>query len=184
MPELLISPARSLRSFRRVAARLAALAALGLVAGAVAGLLWWWLVDLPSYRVGEDGAATTSERDLAAVIGSDAWYGALGLAFGIGIGLLAWRWLGRLGWPVVVVALLVALAGGVVCWVAGSQLGPGPFDPRLAAARPGDLVPIPLTLHTRASLLSWPLGAVLPIMLAASLGPEQQPEQEPERMSE
>src|SRR4029453_14023076 len=41
---------------------------------------------------------------------------------------------------------------------------------RRAAADPGNLVPIELTLRAKASLLAWPFFAVIPILLGASLG--------------
>ena len=44
------------------------------------------------------------------------------------------------------------------------------FDPRLAAARPGDVVPVELTVRARVALAVWPLFAVVPVLLGSSLG--------------
>ena len=144
--------------------------AFGAGVGALAGAGWWWLVDLPAYRVNPDGGAVTSERGLADYLGGDAWFAVLGLLAGLVLGLTAWRRLGRWGWPVVVVTAVVAAGSGLLCWTVGYHLGPGAFNPRLAQARPGDLVPIALTIRTRASLVVWPLAAIIPVLLGASLG--------------
>jgi len=138
--------------------------------GAVAGVLWWWLVDLPGYLVDNDGKAVTSERGLADFIGGDAWFTLLGAVVGLVLGCLAWLRLQLLGWPVVLVSALAALGAALVCWTVGYHLGPGDFTVRLADARPGDLVLVELTVRARASLLVWPFAATVPVLLWSSLG--------------
>ena len=61
-------------------------------------------------------------------------------------------------------------AAALVCWLVGYRLGPGDFTARLAAAKPGDIVPIELTLRARAALLTWPFFAMIPVLLGSSLG--------------
>jgi hypothetical protein len=153
-----------------VLARAVAFAHLGLGLGAAAGVAWWAVVDLPEYVVNTDGGASISERGLTEFLGGDAWFCALGLIVGALIGLGAWRWFRDLGWPLVLGVCALAVAASLVCWLVGYQLGPGEFAPRLAAARPGDLVPIELTLRAKASLLVWPFVAVIPVLLGSSLG--------------
>lgn len=160
--------------WRRLLARTAGLVALALGLGALAGVVWWWLTDLPSYLVGPDGGASTSERGLAQVLGSDAWFTGIGVVVGLLLGILAWRRLRGLGWGVVLAGPLTALAAALVCWAVGHALGPGEFTSRLAAAKPGDRVPIVLTLQARASLLVWPFLAVVPILLGSSLGRDEE----------
>jgi hypothetical protein len=150
--------------------RIACFFALALGIGAAAGVIWWAVADLPTYRVNSEGGAATSERGLSEFISGDAWFTVIGLVAGVGLGLLGWRLFRRLGWPVVLVVVLSAVAAELVCWLVGYQLGPGAFEPRLAAADPGDLVPIELTLRAKASLLAWPFFAVIPILLGSSLG--------------
>lgn len=144
--------------------------ALGLGLGAVAGVVWWAVVDLPAYRINAAGEAITSERGLASQIVGDAWFAVLGAVTATLLGVLAWRRFRNLGWSVVLLAGLVALAAALVCWSVGSHLGPGELSVRLAAARPGDLVPIELTIRARAGLILWPLFAVIPVLLGSSLG--------------
>lgn len=149
--------------------------------GVGAGVLWERIVHLPGYTVGQNGTASTTERGLAQFVAGDAWFSCIGFFVGIGLGIVAWKWFGRLGWPVVVVAVVGAVCSGLVCWWVGYQLGPGNFDARLAAARPGDFVPIALTLRTPVTLLVWAFGAVIPVLLRSSLGRDEEEDQLPPR---
>ena len=144
--------------------------ALAVAAGFAAGVVWWAVVDLPTYRVNSDGGAATTERGLSEFISGDAWFVVIGLVVGVGLGLAGWRWLRPLGWSLVLVVGCAAVVAELVCWLVGYRLGPGEFAPRLAAAKPGDLVSIELTLRARASLLTWPFFAVIPVLLGSSLG--------------
>ena len=152
------------------ARRVGLFVALGLGLGALSGVAWWALTDLPTFRVVPGGGAVTSERGLAGYIAADAWFVVCGTVVGLVVGVLAWRWFGRAGWPVVVLAAGLGAAAGLLCWLVGYRIGPGSFDARLAAARPGDLVPIDLTVRARVALLVWPLCAVIPVLLGSSLG--------------
>jgi hypothetical protein len=156
------------------AARVTAFVALGLGLGALAGVAWWGVVDEPAYQVNPDGGASIGERGLAEFVAGDAWFCAIGLVVGIGLGLVAWRALSGLGWALVLLVGVVAVLGGLVCWYVGHRLGPADFVGRLAAAKPGDLVPIELTLRARASLLTWPFFAVIPVLLGSSLGRDEE----------
>jgi hypothetical protein len=161
------------RRTRRVAGRIGGFAAASLGLGALAGVVWWLVVKPPAYELSTGGSATTTERGLSQFISGDAWFCAIGLVAGLLIGIAAWRWLRDLGWTVVLVVLVCATASALMCWFVGYQLGPGDFSARLAAARPGELVPIPLTLRARASLLTWPFFAIIPVLLGSSLGRDE-----------
>ena len=180
MSRVLASERVAHRSWRHVPGPLGGFLALGLGAGALSGVLWSRLVDLPTYRVGANGGATTSERGLTAFVGGDAWFCLLGAAVGLGLGLLAWRRFRGIGWPVVLVSACTATAAALVCWLVGTRIGPQDFTERLAAAQPNDLVPISLALRAKASLLVWPFLAVAPVLLGSSLGPDED-ETEPQR---
>ena len=145
------------------------------------GVLWQKIVRLPGYTVGAGGTASTTERGLTEVFGADAWFSAIGFVISIGLGIIAWKWFGRLGWPVVVVAIIGALSAAAVCWYVGYQLGPGDFATRLAAAKPGQFVPIALTVRSPAALIVWAFGAVIPVLLRSSLGRDEQEENLPPR---
>lgn len=155
---------------RRASVAGVCLVALGLGLGAAGGIAWWALTDLPTYLVGSDGGAATSERGLAEVLGTDAWFAVIGAVVGLALGTIAWRRLGAVGWPVVLLGTGTAALAALLCWGVGRELGPGEFTARLAAAAPGERVPVELTLQARASLLVWPFFAVIPILLGSSLG--------------
>jgi len=144
--------------------------ALALGLGALTGVIWWQVVDLPGYLVNRDGGAATSERGLAQFVGGDAWFTLLGALVGLLLGWLGWVRLRLLGWPLVLVVVATAIAAALVCWWVGYELGPGDFNQRLADAKPGDLVLIQLTLRARASLLVWAFAATVPVLLGSSLG--------------
>jgi hypothetical protein len=158
----------------RLAVGLLGFLAGSLALGAAAGVVWWLVVKPPAYELNSNGGATTTERGLAEFIAGDAWFCAIGLVAGLLIGLAAWRWLRTLGWTVVLVVLVCAVASALTCWLVGYRLGPGDFSARLAAAQPGQLVPIPLTLRARASLLVWPFFAIIPVLLGSSLGRDEE----------
>lgn len=143
------------------------------VIGLAAGFCWFALVRLPSYVVNADGGAVLSERGLAAVFGADAWFAVLGFGFGIVLGAWSWWWFARLGWRVNLVALAASAIGAALCWWVGTTLGPQHFIERLGSARTGDLVPVDFALRSLSALLTWPLGAVLVVMIAAAFGPER-----------
>jgi hypothetical protein len=161
-----------------ISVRIVAYVILGLGVGALAGVVWWAVVDLPAYVIGTDSGAGITERGLSEFVGSDAWFCAIGLVAGVGLGLVGWRQLRDLGWPLVLLVAAVALLAALVCWLVGHQLGPTDFVQRLASARPGDAVPIELTLRARASLLTWPFLAIIPVLLGSSLGRD---DEEPRR---
>lgn len=158
----------------RLAVRLVAFLGGSLALGAAAGVVWWLVVKPPAYELNSNGGATTSERGLSEFIAGDAWFCAIGLVVGLLIGLAAWRWLRTVGWSVVLVVLVCAVASALTCWLVGYRLGPGDFSARLAAAQPGQLVSIPLTLRARASLLTWPFFAIIPVLLGSSLGRDEE----------
>ncbi|HEY0238144.1 MAG TPA: hypothetical protein VGC37_05830 [Friedmanniella sp.] len=144
--------------------------ALGLGLGALSGVAWWGLTDLPTFRVVAGGGAVTSERGLADYIAADAWFVVCGAVVGLLVGLLGWRWFSLLGWPVVLLTAVVGAVAGLLCWAVGYQIEPGSFADRLAAAQPGDVVRIDLTVRARAALVVWPFFAVVPVLLGAALG--------------
>lgn len=152
------------------ARRVGLFVALALGLGALSGVGWWAVTDLPAFRVQAGGGAVTSERGLAGYIGADAWFVVCGVVVGLLVGVLGWRWFGREGWLVVVLVAVLGAAAAALCWTVGYRIEPGSFAVRLAAAQPGDVVPIDLTVRARAALAVWPLFAVIPVLLGSSLG--------------
>jgi len=139
-----------------------------LLIGAVAGGVWRLLVQPPYYTVGLGGAAQITERGLARVFGVDAWFMAVGLVAGLGIGVLVWRLFGGLGWPSAIIALVAGVVGGVICWQVGQAFGPRDFADRLAVVEPGGRVQMDFLLRSKSALAMWPIGALLPTFLYAA----------------
>lgn len=146
------------------------LSVLSLLVGGLGALLWVNLVHLPAYEVRADGRAVISAQGLASLIAGDAAFVLLGLAGGVLLGGIAWSWFRQVGWWVALIAAGAALLAGVTCWWLGTLVGPGPFDVRLAEARPGDVVPVSLGLRAPSALAVWPFAAVAVPLFAASLG--------------
>ncbi|GAB2495944.1 hypothetical protein GCM10027030_31710 [Luteococcus sediminum] len=146
---------------------------LSMLAGGVGGALWNLVVPLPSYHVDANGNATTSERGLALVFASDAVFCLVGAVVGLGIGLCAWRWFRRLGWPVCLVAMGGGLLGALLCWWVGTLMGPHDFAARIAQAGAGAVVPIDFQLHSLVALLVWPFFAIIPVLFASAMSRDE-----------
>ncbi|MDR1768146.1 MAG: hypothetical protein LBR32_06940 [Propionibacteriaceae bacterium] len=147
---------------------------LSVIVGALVGLFWANVVTLPAYTVGEDGSATIPERGLVAIFGMDVWYGLCALLVGPGLGLVAWRWFRPLGWASALLAAFSALVAGWACWWLGEFFGPGPFDERIAAASPGDVVPLAVELHGWPALLLWPFAALALVLVVSTFSADPQ----------
>ncbi len=159
------------RDDRTAAAIMAGIAVIAGIAGAV---MWRLVVRLPAYVVQPDGSATVSERALTEFFAGDAWYTVIGVVVGAGLGIATWRRFKGIGWPCAFLAAGLGLLAGLVCWQLGEILGGVPFDERLAAAKPGDTVPIALALRSPSALAVWAFAAVTPILLGSALGPDEE----------
>ncbi|MGD7707144.1 hypothetical protein [Microlunatus sp. Y2014] len=144
-----------------MARRLIILGVTTVVVGLLAGVLWESVTVLPGYIVAADGQAYISEQGLTRFIVADVIYAVIGLAVGIGLGIVCWFVAGRRwGWPVVPLAAVAALLAGLLCWLVGTALGPKDMAARAAAAQPGDVVEIDFALRSPVALAIWVLGAV------------------------
>ena len=106
-------------------------------------------------------------------VATDAVFVFIGLIVGVALGIAAWHYFHRLGWPVALLAVAGGLLAGVTCWLVGVAQGPNNFAERVATAVPGEMVPIDFELHTTSALLVWALGAIIPVMLYANLSREE-----------
>lgn len=138
-----------------------------LVAGVVAGWAWQQFSPLAKYTVDEQGGAL-GEEQMTRIFGPDGTYTAIGFVAALVLGAALFWWLRNYGpWSVAIVALGSCLGSGV-CWGVGMLLGHDPLNPRLRAARPGDLVAAPLELHTWTPLVSWLIGTALACAIIAA----------------
>lgn len=140
-----------------------------ILVGLLAGLLWHGVISLPSYTATEDGSVVMTERAQSQYFVTDAVFSLIGLLAGLAVGFGAWMLFNRIGWPVSFVAIAGGAGSGGLCWLVGEALGPSDFASRVAAAQPGDHIPIDFALHAPAALLLWCLGAIIPVMLYANM---------------
>lgn len=176
-PGLLERPVGHLSpAWRRVVLYLAAAVLVGVVAGA----LWQGFTGLPGYTVADNGSASMTERDLTGFFSADFWFTMIGLVAGIGLGVWGWWWFAARGWVLVPLTVLAAVVAALLCWWVGETLGPSNFDERLSQAAPGQVVSIDMDLRSHSALAAWPLGAVLPVMIASAFFSE--PGERPRRI--
>jgi len=128
-----------------------------LLAGIPLGVLWWLVAPRRSYRVAEEGAFAI-EPDSEAAVGADGWFMLLTGAVAVIAVVLVWRY-ARVRGPVVAVALALGpLFCGLVTWLVGVLLGPGPTAAELADL--GAVVLGPLELRAHGALVIAPFLAV------------------------
>ncbi|NEA36780.1 hypothetical protein [Streptomyces sp. SID13031] len=138
-----------------------------LVAGAIAGWAWQQFAPLAQYTVDENGGSL-GEEQMTKVFGPDGTFTSIGFLTALVLGALLFWWLRNYGpWSVSIVVLGSALGGGVA-WGVGMLLGHDPLQPRLQAAKPGDLLAAPLELHTWTPLAAWLVGAALAAAIIAA----------------
>lgn len=145
-----------------------------LVAGCVAGWAWQQFAPLAQYTVDENGGSL-GEEQMTRIFGPDGAFVAIGFLTALVLGGALFWWLRDYGpWAVSLVAL-GASAGSGVAWGVGMLLGHDPLQPRLDAAKPGDLLDAPLELHTWTPLAAWLVGAALAAAIIAASTWRQEP---------
>lgn len=163
---------------RRRAGVLAGLATAAGVAllGAPVGLLWSALAPRADIVV-RDGAAGLRDLTTKDFIAADGILFLLGLAAGVAVGLLAWRYgrprgTGALVGLVVGAALASALAWQVGVRTDDREATRSAVQAADVAAGPGQRLEVPLELRSRAALLGWPAAATLTWTLLALRRPD------------
>jgi hypothetical protein len=145
-----------------------------LVVGSIAGWAWQRFSPLAQYTVDERGGSL-GEEQMTKVFGPDGTFTAIGFLTALVLGAALFWWLRNYGpWAVGIVALGSVL-GGAVAWGAGMLLGHDPLQPRLEAAKPGDLLDAPLELHTWTPLAAWLVGAALAAAVIAAASWRSEP---------
>lgn len=143
---------------------IAVIATAFLLLGALGGLMWWLLVE-PAMFTKVGGRGSMSELELSKRFDTDGWYAVIALVSGVlAGGLLTW-WRSRD--LLATTTLLVGgscLAAAVMAGV-GFLLGPEHPDAALAAARPGERVPVQLVVTAKATYLTWPISVLVGALL-------------------
>lgn len=164
-----VAPNSRSLAIRRLVPKIGYFLLLCLAVGAAGGWLWNRVTRVPSFVTGEDRTLAMSERSSMQYFTLDAGFVLMGLILGLALGVVAWYWLRRVGWPVSLIAAGGALLSACMCWLVGWLIGPHDFADRVAAAQTGQLVPIDFTLRSPVALLIWSIAAVGPIFLYSTL---------------
>lgn len=148
------------------------------LAGALLGVLWWWLapsVPLVGDVVGKSWVVYLKDTEGEQAIGVDGTFTLLALAFGLVSAVAVFLWRRRGGVPLVVALAVGGLLGSLLAWRVGVWLGPA--QDVVAHAKDvgkGVAFSAPLKLGAKGAWLAWPLAAlVVHLGLTALFGPRE-----------
>ncbi len=146
------------------------------LAGALLGVLWWWLaphVPLVGDLVDKDWVVYLKDTEGEQAVGVDGTFTLLALGFGAVSALLVFLVRKRGGVPLVVALAVGGLLGSLLAWRVGIWLGP--TQNVIAHARAvgeGATFSAPLKLGAKGALLAWSVAAlVVHLGLTALFGP-------------
>lgn len=140
------------------------------VLGAFAGWVWSQVAAPPEYLLyRRDYAYYASEAEFTRAFDTDIAFAVTGAVGALLGGLIVGWCFWRLGWAVTVLAGLAALGAAVVAWRLGIVLGPPSVADSAAAAQPGDTFAGPLELGARSVMLTWPIVALIGVMVSVWL---------------
>jgi imidazolonepropionase-like amidohydrolase len=153
----------SLASYRRdlSAAVIVLLASLPL--GALMGLIWERVAPKAHWMV-QGGGAALGELEQTAFVAADGWFAVLGAATGLLCGAIAFVLFRDRSRMLPVGLAAGGILGSLIAWQVGQALGPGPIDSH-SGAPDGSTFDGPLDLRAHGVLLSWPLAALLAVLV-------------------
>jgi LPXTG-motif cell wall-anchored protein len=134
------------------------------LAGAPAGLVWWWLAPRADFRITSDGAVPLGDPSSELLVADDVVLALVLAGLGLIGGTAVWFLRRRRGVGALLAIALGASAAGVVAWLVGELLGPGPTKAQLADV--GARVTTSLTLGSAAVLAVAPFMALLAYLVA------------------
>ncbi|MBN3928387.1 hypothetical protein IQ279_01775 [Streptomyces verrucosisporus] len=156
----------------REALEAAAVAVAVAALGVALGLLWLWLA--PRVPLISDGTAVyLKDSEGEETVGADGTFVLLALGIGALSGAAVFLARCRGGVGVVIGLAAGALAGSLLAWWLGVQLGPDQdVVARAGAVGEGRVFDAPLELHAKGALLVWPLAALgVHLALTSLFGP-------------
>ena len=143
------------------------LAGVLLLAGVVAGLLWWALAPRATFEVTEEGPVAVGRPSAELLFADDGVYTLVLAGLGLVAGLVAWRLRRRRGVATVLALTVGTVLASLAAWELGELLGAGPSPAALADV--GTRVITPLQLGSRAALAVAPFLAVLAYVVSTLL---------------
>ncbi len=140
-------------------------AAVLLLSGLPAGLLWWTFAPRADYRITDDGPVPIGRPSPELSVADDSVLVLILAALGLVAGSLAWLLRRRRGVATVAALAVGAAAAAVMAWQVGELLAPPPTQAQLEAV--GAVVTTPLSLAAVPALAAAPFTAVLAYVVAA-----------------
>ena len=151
---------------RRYLSALGWLAGVGLLSGALAGVIWHLIAPgWPAFPVsGPNNSTWLFPEESESQVAADAQFGIIVAVIGLLLGLFAWFWFRKARGPLMpLVLVLVTLAAAEATRLTGQALSSGP------AKRPDGWVVQPMRLHGSAAMLLAPFLAVMVYLICAGL---------------
>jgi hypothetical protein len=127
------------------------------VAGLVAAVLWWQIVE-PPYFIRTRTGGVMEQAQLSRRVQADGWFLTIGGAAGLLGGVLLTLWRARRPLLVVLVGFVASLGGGVIALELGKLLGHRDVQALLKAAKVGVHIPDKLDVISPMVLAAWPTG--------------------------
>jgi len=153
---------------RELPAGLAVIAVAGLL-GVPLGLLWS-VVSPPVHVVITSAGADLANYGSDELFAVDATFALLGAAVGVVTGLALWFLARSHRGPVLMVALVLgSLAGGLVAWAVGRQIGLAHYHSLVHSTVVGRRFTKPVDLRSKAALVPQPFSALVGYLVSAAL---------------
>ncbi|MFF4032323.1 AAA family ATPase [Streptomyces sviceus] len=147
------------------------------LAGALLGVLWWWLAPHVPLVGDVDGQGSwvvyLKDTEGEQAVGVDGTLTLLALAFGFVSALAVFLWRRRGGVPLVVGLAVGGVLASLLAWRVGTWLGPtSDVIAHAKAVGKGVTFSAPLKLGAKGALLAWSFaGLVVHLGLTALFGP-------------
>jgi hypothetical protein len=146
-----------------------------LVAALLVGILWRVITPLPHLVTRTDGVYLAGGEPEVAVA-ADGWFAICSATAGLIGALVVFARMRRARLGPLLGLAIGGLAGSVVAWRLGVQLGPGSLRDTVKGLAPGTEFDGPLKLSARGVLFAWPLtSTVAYFALTAGLEPKPVP---------
>lgn len=130
------------------------------LAGLVAGLVWWKIVD-PPYFVRTTQGAAMDEAQLGRRVQADGWFMTLGALAGLFGALVLARRFGKTPLLTLLLGTVASLGGGLLALKLGTTLGHSDVKALARSAKVGAHIPDSLGLISHMVLAAWSIGFLI-----------------------
>jgi hypothetical protein len=130
------------------------------VAGVVAAVVWWQVVDPPFFIRTRTGGVM-EQAQLSRRVQADGWFLTIGVTAGLLGGVLLTLWRATRPLLVVLVGFVASLGGGVIALQLGKLLGHRDVQALLKAAKVGAHIHDKLDVISPMVLAAWPTGFLI-----------------------